>query len=403
MGTRPLADAVDVNGVDFAFEDVPALHELLADLRAVRPYAIVPFAGAHAVLLLTHELVGAAFRDEETFPAAAIYPLTTGPVLGRTLQCMSGTEHRINRAVASPPFRRNRVARYVEPVLEPLAHELVDRFAERGEADLVAEFTTRYPVLVISRLLGLPVEDESTVRRWAHDLFYFPFEPDAAMTASGEFTEYIGPILAERRRRPGDDLVSMLVTESVDGNRLGDEEVFAFLRLLFPAGADTTMLALANTLTALLTHPDQLETVARAPDEHVAWAVWEGLRWEPPVGLLPRLCPRATTWNGIDIPADTPMIFSINAALRDPAVYPDPHRFDITRRETAMLAFGQGPHTCAGTWLALAELTTALSVLLQRLPNLRLQDGTEEHVRITSQVGAALRGPTALPARWNTA
>ncbi|KAA9159318.1 cytochrome P450 [Amycolatopsis acidicola] len=394
--------SLDLEGIDFAFEDAPALHDILADLRARKPYAVVPFAGVRAVLLLTHELVSAAFKDEETFPASAIYPLTTGPVLGHTLQCMAGREHRVNRAIASPPFRRSRAKDYIEPVLAPLAHELIDEFAARGEAELVAEFTSRYPVLVISRLLGLPVEDQDQVRRWAHDLFYFPFEPDAAMAASREFAEYILPVMRRRKAEPGDDLISKLVTESAEGEYLTEEQVLAFLRLLFPAAADTTMLALANTLVALLTHPEQLELVLSDPGEQVPWAVWEGLRWEPPVGLLPRACPEATSWQGIEIPAQTPMIFSINAALRDPAVYPDPHRFDITRRETAMLAFGQGPHTCAGTWLAIAELQTALGVLLERLPGLRLRDGAGEEARIRSQVGVALRGPSTLPVRWTT-
>lgn len=403
MVTPSPLEALDIEGVDFAFEDAPRIHGILEELRSKKPYAVVPFAGAKAVLLLTHEVVAAAFKDELTFPASAMYPMTTGPVLGRTLQCMSGREHRINRAIASPPFRRNQIARYVAPVLEPLAHELIDRFVDRRSADLVPEFTARYPVLVISRLLGLPVADEATVHRWARDLFYYPLDPDAALRASREFTDYVSPFVAERRRNPGDDLISMLVTATAEGEALDDEQVLSFLRLLFPAGADTTMLALGNTLSALLTHPAQLRTVSSNPKEHVQWALWEGLRWEPPVGLLPRACPRATTWQGIEIPARTPMIFSINSALRDPAMYPDPHRFDITRREMTTLAFGQGPHTCAGTWLALAELDAALTALLQRLPALGLQDGAEGQARITSQVGVALRGPSALPVRWDRA
>lgn len=390
----------DPEGIDFAFDDIPELHEVLARLRAEKPYASVPFAGTRAVLLLTRELVSAAFKDEGTFPAAAIYPLTTQPVLGRTLQCMSGREHRINRAVAAPPFRRSKVAEYVEPLLEPLAHELIDRFAARGEADLVAEFTSRYPVLLISRMLGLPAESEGTVRRWAQDLFNYPLDPDAAMAASAEFTEHVRPILDRRRREPGADLISMLVTETAEDEHLDDEQVLAFLRLLFPAGADTTVFALANTLAALLSHPDQLELVRCDPDEHVPWAIWEGLRWEPPVGLLPRICPETTTWQGIEIPAGTPMIFSINAALRDPAAHADPHRFDVTRRSADLLAFGQGPHTCLGTWFAVAELQAGLKVLLRRLPGLRLRAGCADEVRITSQVGTALRGPGELPVRW---
>ncbi|MGW6376061.1 cytochrome P450 [Rhodococcus sp. NPDC055112] len=401
MTAPSVLDSFDIEGVDFAFEDHPTIHAVLAELRASKPYAVVPFAGVRAVLLLTNDLVAAAFKDEATFPASAIYPMTTGPVLGKTLQCMAGDEHRKNRALVSPPFRRKQVADYITPLLEPLAHELIDRFADRGTADLVAEFTTRYPVLLISRLMGLPVEDESVVHRWAHDLFYFPLDPEAAMRASQEFTDFLTPIIAERRRNPGDDLISTLVTEDLEGEILDDEEVLSFLRLLFPAGADTTMLALGNTLSALLTHPDQLGILRSDLKEHAMWAVWEGLRWEPPVGLLPRACPEATTWNGIDIPALTPMIFSINAALRDPSAFPDPHRFDVTRRKQTMLAFGQGPHSCAGNWLAMAELETALIALLERLPGLRLREGAADGAKVTSQVGVALRGPNELAVQWD--
>ncbi|RMI33322.1 cytochrome P450 [Nocardia stercoris] len=400
MSTPALLDQLDIEGIDFAFDHIPDLHATLADLRSRKPYAIVPFAGVRAVLLLTHDLVRAAFTDEQTFPASAVYRMTTEPVLGHTLQCMTGREHRIARGVVAPSLRRNRIAEYLEPLLEPLAHELIDRFESRGHADLVAEFCVKYPVLVISRMLGLPVDDEAVVHRWAHDLFYFPLDPAAAVRASQEFTDYVAPILAARRADPGDDMISLLVTESSEGEYLTDEQVMAHLRLLFPAGADTTMLALGNILSALLTHPEQLAAVQADPATEIGWAIWEGLRWEPPVGLLPRACPEAVEWNGLSIPALTPMIFSINAAHRDPAVYERPDDFDITRRSMSMLSFGQGVHSCAGNWLAMAELETALRILLQRLPGLRLKPDAATHATIVAQVGTALRGPGALHVSW---
>ncbi|GAA4486645.1 cytochrome P450 [Rhodococcus olei] len=395
-----LAD-LDIDGIDFAFEDNPDLHATLADLRARKPYAVVPFAGVRAIALLTEDLVAAAFRDEKIFPAKAIYPLSTGPVLGHTLQCMTGREHRINKALVSRPFRRLATAALAEPLITPIAHQLVDAFADRGEADLVAEFTTAFPVRVISALLGLPDRDVTDMARWAHDLFNFPVDADAAMRASREFTEYITPVLAERRVNPGDDLISTLVGENVEGEELGDDQILAFLRLLFPAGADTTHLSLGSTLSALLTHPDQLDLVRADPDEQIRWAIAEGLRWEPPVAMLPRFCPEAVTWEGIDIPANTPMIFAITAANRDPATYPDPDRFDITRQVMPATAFGGGPHACLGNWLALVEMQTALAVLLERLPGLRLRAGAEEQARVTSMVAAALRGPRSLPVEWD--
>jgi cytochrome P450 len=386
----------DIEGIDFVLDDQPDLHAVLAELRSRRDYAIVPFAGTRAIILLTQELVAAGFRDETTFPSWAAYSLTTGPVWGHTIQCMTGREHRINRAIVSTPLRRNQVAKYTEPIIAPVINELIDRFAHRGEADLIPEFTQRFSLLINNRMLGIPVEDEETVYRWAQGLLHYAIAPEEAKRCARELSEYVLPIIADRRRNPGDDLISRIVTETTeDGEQLDDEQVLSFVRLLYPVGADTTMLAMGNILAALLTHPDQLELLRSDPDEHMEWAIWEALRWEAPVGMLPRACPEAVTWRGIDIPAFTPMVFAINAANRDPAVYPDPDRFDITRRATPLVAFGQGPHSCIGNWLAFRELTTALRALLERLPNMRLASGAS--VKITSQVVTTLRAPNSLP------
>ncbi|MCW2650418.1 MAG: cytochrome monooxygenase [Mycobacterium sp.] len=389
---------VDIDDIDFALDDQADLHSVLAELRSRRGCSIVPFAGTPAVLLLTQELVAAGFRDEETFPSWAAYSFTTGPVWGHTIQCMTGREHRVNRAIVSTPLRRTHVGQYLAPVIEPVINRLVDRFARRGHADLVAEFTQRFSLLINNRMLGIPIEDEETVYRWAQGLLHYAVDPQEAKRCARELTEYVLPIIAARRRDPGDDLISRIVTQTTeDGDELDDEHVLSFVRLLYPVGADTTMLAMGNVLAALLTYPDQLELCRADLDEHIPRAIWETLRWEPPVGLLPRACPKAVSWQGIGIPALTPMVFAINAANRDPAVYPDPDRFDITRKATPLVAFGVGPHSCIGNWLAFAELTTALRTLLERLPNLRLDPTTAGAVRISSQVVTTLRAPHTLP------
>jgi cytochrome P450 len=389
--------SLDVEGIDFAFDDQPDLHATLARLRERRPYAIVPFAGTRAVLLLTDELVRAAFRDEATFPAAPMYAMTTEPVFGRTVLSMSGAEHRASRGIVSAPLRRNRVRNYLQPVIEPVIDELIDRFASRGSADLVAEFTHRYSLLIISRLLGLLVDDEATIHRWAQAMIRYPFDPQTAVACAAEFTAYVAPLVAARRREPGDDMISLLVTETTeDGESLSDADVLTFLRMLFPLGADTTTLALGNVLSALLTHPDQWELLRSDPQRYLQSTVWEGLRWEPAVGMLPRVCSEAATWRGIDIPALTPMIFAINAANRDPAVYPRPHDFDITRNVMPTVSFGQGHHSCIGNWLANAELVAALKALVEQLPDLAIDPRHAHASTVTSQVGTTLRGPNAL-------
>ncbi|OCB11753.1 cytochrome P450 [Mycobacterium intracellulare] len=399
----PPAQTLDVENVDFAFDNQPDLHAVLARLRERKPYAIVRFARVPAVLLLTDELVRAAFRDEATFPAAPVYAMTTEPVFGRTILSMSGTEHRANRAMVSAPLRRSRVQGYMQPVIEPVINELIDRFVDRGRADLVAEFTQRYSLLIISRLLGIPVDDEAKIHRWAQAMIHYPFDPDWATRSAREFTEYSAPLLAERRRHPSDDMISMLIMASTeDGQTLTDEEIYTFVRMLFPLGADTTMLALGNILSALLNHPEQFDLLRSDLDNYAQPAVWEGLRWEPAVGMLPRACPEATTWHGIEIPAMTPMIFAINAANRDPAVYDRPDEFDITRNVMPTVSFGQGPHSCIGNWLANAELVAALRLLVQRLPCLALDPAHAQWATITSQVGTTLRGPDALRVTFTT-
>ena len=388
---------LDVEGTDFAFDDQPDLHAVLARLRASKPYAIVPFAGTRAVLLLTDELVRAAFRDEATFPAAPVYAMTTEPVFGKTILSMSGSRHRASRALVSAPLRRGRVQAYVEAVIEPVVNELIDAFAPRGSADLVAEFTQRFSLLIISRLLGIPIDDETRIHHWAKAMIEYAFNPAAAVDSAQEFTDYVRPLLAERRREPGADMISMLVTEfGEDGEFLTDDEILTFLRMLFPLGADTTTYALGNVLSALLNHPGQLTLLQSDPQRYLQAAIWEGARWEPAVGLLPRACPADTTWRGIPIPALTPMIFAINAAHRDPAIYPRPDEFDITRNVMPPLSFGQGPHSCIGNWLANTELLVALDILITRLPDLALDLERRDLSMITSQVGTTLRGPTAL-------
>lgn len=381
--------------VDVILEDLPDVAGTIAEFRAQKPAMWGRAFGAPTLLLLSHELVHAAFMAEDTFPSAAFYGNVVTDVLGRNLQCMQGDEHRINRALVSPAFRQRLMPGLVEPLLEPVAHELIDRFEPRGEADLVADFTSRYPFLIITRLLGLPRHTEEEVRRWGITMLDIQKNYDGALQASREFMAFVDPILQQRRNDPGDDLLSTLATTEVEGQRLTDEEIFNFLRLLFPAGADTTYLGLGSTIFHLLTNPEQLDVVLGNPAEECRWAGEEALRLDPPTSWIPRVNPQEITWHGIDIPAGAPMMFGIMAANRDPAVYDDPDRFDVKRRPNMVMTFGYGVHFCLGAHLARTELQVALQVILDRLPNLRF--ATTDGVRITGTIHHLLRGPNRLP------
>jgi cytochrome P450 len=383
---------------DYAIEDMPDLHERLAALRRRAPAAWVKSFGRPAVMFTSYELVNEAFKDEETFPSRAFYANVVTDVLGYNIQCMYGDEHRRNRALASPTFRQRLVQEMILPVLEPVAHDLIDRFESRGEADLVAEYTKLYPFKIIFRMLGLPETSDDQVASWALGMLDIQQNYDNAVRCSQEFTAHVQPILARRRSEPAQDLISRLATEEVDGERLTDDEIMNFLKLLFPAGSDTTYLGLGNTLFGLLTHPDQLDLLLSDLEGQARWAAEEGVRWEAPVALLPRHNPSDAVWHGIEIPSDTPLIFAIVAANRDPAQFENPDRFDISRRPVSTLTFGFGQHFCLGAHLARAELEISLKVLLLRLPKLRLQTGTG--ARIGATFSQMLRGPNRLPVHF---
>ncbi len=381
--------------VDVILDDLGDVAAALHAMRARKPAMWGKAFGMPALLLLSHELVHDAFRDEETFPAADFYGTVVTDVMGRTMQCMRGEEHRVNRALVSPAFRQRIMPLIVPPLLEPVAHELIDRFIDRGSADLVADFTSRYPFIVITRLLGLPRHSEAEIRRWAMGMLDIQNSHDDAMQCSTEFTEFVRPLVQERRTDPSDDLISTLATTEIDGQQLTDDEIFAFLKLLFPAGADTTYLGLGSTLHSLLTDPDQMALLRSDPAGNARWAAEEGIRLDPPTAWIPRVNMHDVVWHGIEVPAGTSMMLGVMAANRDPAVYPDPDRFDIARRPTGVMTFGFGTHFCLGAHLARAELEVSLQVILERLPDLTLVD--DPGVRITGTIHHLLRGPNRLP------
>ncbi|HEX6310885.1 MAG TPA: cytochrome P450 [Acidimicrobiia bacterium] len=396
--TIAVPDVLDTE-IDFIMDDLPDVPATLHALRARQPAVWARGFGGPALYLLTHELVNAAFRDEETFPSAEFYGNVVTDVMGQNLQCLSGEEHRINRALVSPAFRQRLMPGLVGPLLEPVAHELIDRFEARGSADLVADFTARYPFIIITRLLGLPRHSEDEVKRWAIGILDIQNRYGVALECARAFTDFVYPILRQRRHDPGDDLLSTLATTEVEGTQLDDEEIFNFLKLLFPAGADTTYLGLGSTLHALLTSPDQLELVLADPAEECRWAGEEGIRLNPPTAWIPRRSPREVVWHDLPIPEDANMFLGVMAANRDPAVFEDPDRFDVRRRPTQVMTFGFGTHFCLGAHLARTEIDVALRVLLTRLPRLRLTE--TDGVRITGTIHHLLRGPNRLPVRFD--
>ncbi len=231
-------------------------------------------------------------RDNETF-SSTVYEGVMGAVMGRTILQMDEPEHRLHRALVSPTFRSKVLEQWEGDLVQRVVNELIDGFAARGTADLVQELTFNFPVQVIARILGLPRADFPTFQRWAIGITSVASNWERGMAASEALRDYFADVLEERRRRPTDDLISELVVAEVDGRTLDDEEIYSFLRLLLPAGVETTYRASGNMLYGLLTNPDQLDAV-RQDRSLMPDAFEETIRWEPPVTVILRRASRDT-------------------------------------------------------------------------------------------------------------
>jgi len=350
--------------------------------------------GLPAVSVLGYDEVAAVLRDHETYSSAFLSELMT-PMLGRTIVAMDEPDHRATRALVAPAFRPKLLAKWEASLVRRVVDELIDEFVGRGEADLVRQFTFAFPVRVIARILGLPQRDAAQFQRWSLELISMVVDWDRGVAASQALGAYFAEQLAERRAHPGDDLISELAAVEVDGERLTDDDIFAFLRLLLPAGIETTYRSFGNLLFGLLTNPEQLDAVTRDASLR-RLAIEEGLRWEPPIVLIARNCARDTELAGVPIAAGQGVNVFLASANRDERRFPDADRFDVHRAPTQHLAFGSGPHMCLGIHLARMESLVALDAVLDRLPDLHL-DPAAPTPRI---VGSLFRSPAVLPVRF---
>ncbi|WP_172384167.1 cytochrome P450 [Streptomyces sp. MNP-20] len=395
-----------------------SIPDILSAEFAADPYPVYRALREHAPLLWheptksyvvsRYEDVARVFKDKESVFTTDNYDWQLEPVHGRTILQLSGREHAVRRALVAPAFRGSELQHTFLPVIRRNSRELVDAFRDRGSADLVAEYATRFPVNVIADMLGLDKADHARFHGWYTNVIAFlgNLAGDPEVTAAGErtraeFAAYMLPVIQRRREEPGDDLLSRLCAAEVDGVRMSDEDIKAFCSLLLAAGGETTDKAIASLFANLLAHPDQLAAV-RADRSLIDRAFTETLRHTPPVHMIMRQTAAEVELAGGTVPAGATVTCLIGSANRDGERYGDPDRFDLFRDDltttTAFsaaadhLAFALGRHFCVGALLARAEVETGVNDLLDALPDLRFADGfaPEEH-------GVFTRGPRALP------
>jgi cytochrome P450 len=389
--------------------DVRDPYPMLAGIRADTPVLEVHFGArpdrpsqldqkalriSSLFTVTSHDLAQQVLTDNIRFSSAG-YATTIGQVMGRTILQMDPPEHLRHRALVAKAFRARVLDQWSDTIIGATINELIDAFAGAGHADLIPQLTFPFPVRVIARILGLPEADWPRFLRLSTELIAVMRNWDRAVAASRELRGYFGEIIADRRRTPRDDLVSQLIEAEVDGHRLSDDEIYPFLLLLLPAGAETTYRSSSNLLFGLLWNPAQLDAV-RANRNLVPQAIEEALRWETPLLTVARSATQEVELGGVRIPSGGFVAVSLGAANRDPQRYADPDAFDIFRADKQHISFGDGAHRCLGMHLARLEMRVLLNAVLDRLPGLRLDPAAEDpHIH-----GLIFRSPPNLPVRF---
>ncbi|MDT5301416.1 MAG: hypothetical protein QOG79_4658 [Mycobacterium sp.] len=383
-------------------QDPEDAHRAIAEARRDAPIAL----GALGPEVLTYELVRAVLRDPRFAtahrPGAEAQGITAGPLWHRIttlILSIDGERHHRQRRLVAKAFTPRATARLQQLIVDIIT-ELLEPHLARGRCDVVCDVAERFPTPVICALLGTPRDDWKLFSDWSNDIkkiFDWNLAADEAsiLNAWQALDDYLEDMIACRRQTLTDDLISELIRAEDDGQKLDHDELLALAVALLGAGTDTTRHQLAASVTLLCDHPDQWALLGERP-ELVPRAVEELMRYRPIGFALPRIATEDVELAGVRIPAGTIVFANTAAANRDPAAFNDPDRFDITRDNTVgTLSFGSGAHYCLGSHLARLELAKALTMMAQRMPNLR-RTGPAPW---PSMVGVT--GPATLPVEFD--
>ena len=396
---------------DYAFHEDP--YPLYARLRDEAP--LYHSATDDFWALSRHADVQVALREDGTFSnrmGVSLDAMAWSPEAHRVMSflALDGDDHRRLRKLVSAVFTPRRV-RELEPQIQLLADRYLDRTleisAERGEADWIGELAARLPMDIISEMMGVPRADRDRVRALAdlvvHREAGVRDVPAAGVEASMELISYYAGMVRARREAPGDDLPSALAHAEVEGDRLEDHEIIAFLFLMVVAGNETTTKLLGNAMFHLAAHRDQRAEVLAGPTgvELVVPWVEETLRYDTSSQMLARYVTTDVSFHGQTVPAGSKLLVLLGSANRDERVFREPHTYDIHRSRTELaqiLSFGFGRHFCLGANLARLEARVVLSELVRRVEDFEVRAERAERVHSTSVRGFA-RLPTAFRVR----
>jgi cytochrome P450 len=399
------------NPFDPAFRADP--YPFYARLREVEPVHVSPLG---FVVLTRYDDVARTLRSNEfSRDVEANAAATDDPVRefrrqrqrrrlesGETAKNLLGLDppdHTRLRRLVSLAFTPTAIER-LRPRIESLVAAALDRAAEQGSMEVVDELAFPVPFQVISDLLGMPTERQAEVREWSQTLTA-AIEPtasestlDDAEAAAEVLGAYLSEVIAERRRHPGDDLLSQLLVVEEAGDRLSPAELRSFVVLLYVAGHETTVNLIGNGLLALLRNPDQLCRWRDDPSLD-ATAIDELLRFDGPVQQTARTPLQPVRYGDVEVPSGATVMTIVGAANHDPAMFPEPHLLQLDRpNANRHMAFGSGIHYCLGASLAKLEATVAITSLIRRFPDVALAGEPHWRDRLT------IRGVDRLPLGW---
>lgn len=364
-----------------------------------------PQTGGTFQFVMAHEDVVSALRsptigkepEKYLVDVAGDYTMD-GPfaVLGKNMLFVDPPDHTRLRRLVRDGFS-NRSMEALEPRITQIAEELADDLAGRGDFDLISDFALPLPVTVIAEMLGVPLDDQDRFRSWTQAILGRGVtEEDQIMLAGMEFVNYLNDLAAERRSNPTDDLTSYLLHTSEDGDSLSHEEFLAMVFLLLVAGHETTVNLIGNGVVELASHPDEYGKLSANPDL-IPSAVEEILRFHGPVETATlRWVYETQSIGDTELSRGDMVIAVLMAANRDPRVFDEPDRFDVSRNPKGHVAFGSGIHHCLGAPLARREATVAFDVLARRIGRLELAVDRSE-LEWTKEI--FLRGATSIPVR----
>ena len=357
----------------YAYEIHEDPYPTYARLREEAPLYHNPERGFWA--LSRHQDVMAAFRDSDTYSSAegvSIDPAASGPHAHKTMSflAMDPPQHGRMRGLVARGFTPRRVAEMEDRIRElTVAH--LDDALERGDLDFVTDLAGKVPMDVISEMLGVPTEDRTELRRLS-DLLVHREEgvtdvPPSGIEAALSLVVYYADLIADRRARPGSDLVSALCEAEVDGDRLSDDEITSFLFLMVVAGNETTTKLLAHAWYWAWRHPDQRAKPFEDQSRVADW-VEETLRFDTSSQMLARVTRAPVTLHGLEIPVGDRVLLLAGSANRDHRAFDDPDTYDLDRSLDAGIAsFGVGRHFCMGASLARLEARVVLEELVRRV------------------------------------